>query len=448
MTNTLYLPELRELLANDDRAQLAEFCVALHPARTAEFMEGLSAEETWAVLQHTDATNREEVFGYFELDKQIDMLETLDRGEMGRLIGDLPPDDRVDLLQEVDPEVVKELLPLVPAEERRDILRLRAYPEGTAGAVMTTELARLSESLTVREALEEIGRQARELETIYYIYIVDDENHLRGLVSARQLVAAMGHDETPLGELMERDLVTANVTDDQEDVARTVARYDLLAIPVVDQEHHLVGIVTHDDVIDVVREEAAEDAHRIGAIDPLDVGYLQTSILTLTWKRGMWLVLLLFAALFTAFALKEYEGDLESWKWLVLFIPLVISSGGNSGTQSATLVITGLTMGHITLDDWLRIALRELAQGLLLGGVLAAIAYVAAAVLIGDAASALVVPVTVLLVVVCGTLTGSLLPLMFRRFGLDPAMMSTPFVAAIIDIVGVVIYMQVALAIL
>lgn len=448
MTNTLYLPELRELLANDDRAQLAEFCVALHPARTAEFMEGLSAEETWAVLQHTDATNREEVFGYFELDKQIDMLETLDRGEMGRLIGDLPPDDRVDLLQEVDPEVVKELLPLVPAEERRDILRLRAYPEGTAGAVMTTELARLSESLTVREALEEIGRQARELETIYYIYIVDDENHLRGLVSARQLVAAMGHDETPLGELMERDLVTANVTDDQEDVARTVARYDLLAIPVIDQEHHLVGIVTHDDVIDVVREEAAEDAHRIGAIDPLDVGYLQTSILTLTWKRGMWLVLLLFAALFTAFALKEYEGDLESWKWLVLFIPLVISSGGNSGTQSATLVITGLTMGHITLDDWLRIALRELAQGLLLGGVLAAIAYVAAAVLIGDAASALVVPVTVLLVVVCGTLTGSLLPLMFRRFGLDPAMMSTPFVAAIIDIVGVVIYMQVALAIL
>ena len=274
MTNTLYLPELRELLANDDRAQLAEFCVALHPARTAEFMEGLSAEETWAVLQHTDATNREEVFGYFELDKQIDMLETLDRGEMGRLIGDLPPDDRVDLLQEVDPEVVKELLPLVPAEERRDILRLRAYPEGTAGAVMTTELARLSESLTVREALEEIGRQARELETIYYIYIVDDENHLRGLVSARQLVAAMGHDETPLGELMERDLVTANVTDDQEDVARTVARYDLLAIPVVDREHHLVGIITHDDVIDVVREEATEDAHRIGAIDPLDVGYI------------------------------------------------------------------------------------------------------------------------------------------------------------------------------
>ncbi|MCH8047793.1 MAG: magnesium transporter [Planctomycetes bacterium] len=448
MPNTLYLPELREMLANDDRAELAEFCVALHSARTAEFMEGLTASESWAVLQHTDATNREEIFGYFEQDKQIDMLETLDRTEMGQLIGDLPPDDRVDLLQEVDPQVVKELLPLVPAEERRDILRLQAYPEDTAGAVMTTELARLSESLTVREALEEIGRQARELETIYYIYIVDDENHLRGLVSARQLVAAMGHDETLIGELMERDLVTANVGDDQEDVARTVARYDLLAIPVIDQEHHLVGIITHDDVIDVVREEAAEDAHRFGAIDPLDVGYLQTSILTLIWKRGMWLVLLLFAALFTAFALDRYEGDLNKWKWLVLFIPLVISSGGNSGSQSATLVITGLTMGHITLDDWLRIALRELAQGLLLGGVLAAIAYVAAAVLIGDAASALVVPVTVLLVVVCGTLTGSLLPLLFRRFGLDPAMMSTPFVAAIIDIVGVVIYMQVALAIL
>ena len=144
MNNTLYLPELREMLANDDQRELAEFCVALHPGRTAEFMQGLTAEESWAVLQHTDATNREEIFGYFEQDKQIDMLETLDRGEMGQLIGDLPPDDRVDLLQEVDPQVVKELLPLVPAEERRDILRLQAYPEDTAGAVMTTELARLS----------------------------------------------------------------------------------------------------------------------------------------------------------------------------------------------------------------------------------------------------------------------------------------------------------------
>ena len=448
MTNTLFLPELREMLANDDHAQLAEFCVALHPGRTAEFMEGLTTEERWAVLQHTDATNREEIFGYFERAKQVEMLEILDRAQMAQLIGDLPPDDRVDLLQEVDPDVVEELLPLVPAEERRDILRLRAYPEDTAGAVMTTEFAHLSESLTVREALEELGRQAAHLETIYYIYIVDDENHLRGLVSARQLVAAMGHSETLIGELMERDMVTALVTDDQEDVANTVARYDLLAIPVVNQEHQLVGIITHDDVIDVVREEATEDAHRIGAVDPLEASYLQTSILTLTWKRGMWLVLLLVAALFTAFALKKYEVSLERWKWLALFIPLVISSGGNSGSQSAALVITGLSMGHITLRDWLRILLRELAQGLLLGGLLAVIAYVAAAVMIEDARSALVVAITVPLVVVCGTLTGSLLPLVFRRFGLDPAMMSTPFVAAIIDIVGVVIYMSVALALL
>jgi len=225
MTNTLYLPELREMLAQKDAAGLREFCSTLHPARTAEFMEGLNAEESWAVLQHADAPTRGEIFGFFDKEKQIEIVETSDRAEIAQLISDLPPDDRVDLLNEIDPKIVDELMPLVPVDERRDIQRLSSFPEDTAGAVMTTEFARLSEDLTVGRAFEEIARQAADLETIYYLYVVDQEDHLRGLVSARELVSAMGKPDTPIDDLMTRDIVTVNVGDDQEEVAQKVARW-------------------------------------------------------------------------------------------------------------------------------------------------------------------------------------------------------------------------------
>ena len=448
MTNPLYLPEIREMLAENNAAELQEFCGALHPARTAEFMDGLTAEESWAVLQHAEVPLRVEIFGFFDKEKQVEIIETIDRAEIAELIGDLPPDDRVDRLNEVEPEVVAQLMPLIPADERRDIQRLRSFPEDTAGAVMTTEFARLSEDLTVGRALEEIGRQAGELETIYYLYIVDEEDHLRGLVSARQLVSAIGKPEALIGDLMERDLITVNVSDDQEEVAQKVARYDLLAIPVVDDEHHMLGIITHDDVLDVMVEEATEDAYRIAAVAPLEEGYLETRVFTLTWKRGIWLTIMFFAALLTAFTLQGYRSffDAESVAWLVVFIPLVISTGGNSGNQSATLIITALSTGDITLQDWWRVVRRELAMGLLLGGFLGIVGYCCAWFWFAPGYyQAAVIPVTVLLVVVCGTLSGSVLPLTFRRLGLDPALMSNPFVAGLIDVVGIIIYMQVAM---
>jgi magnesium transporter len=297
--------------------------------------------------------------------------------------------------------------------------------------------------------LEEISRQAEEMETIYYLYVVDEEDHLRGLLSARQLVSHMGKPQTLIRDIMERDIVTVRVGDDQEEVAQKVARYDLLAIPVVDEEHRLVGIITHDDVLDVMVEEAVEDAHRAAGVEPLPESYLETRLLMLTWKRGIWLTILFFAALATAFALSRYHDVLEDIEWLVLFIPLVISTGGNSGNQSAALVITALSTGTISLRDWWRVVWRELAMGLLLGGFLGVIGYFSTVLLTGvDWVHALVVPLTLLLVVVCGTLSGSLLPLGFRRMGLDPALMSNPFVAGLIDVLGIVIYMQVAIALL
>lgn len=471
MINTLFLPELREMLADGDAAGLREFCETLHPARAAEFMEGLTSDEAWQVLLATDQDRRTQIFGFLQHEHQVEIVKVGDRREVAELLEDMAADDRVDLLNEIPQEVVDELLPLLPVEERREIQRLQSYPEGTAGSVMTTEVGRLPESLTVREALDAISRQAEELETIYYNYIVDSENHLQGLLSARQLVSHYRHPDMPIGELMERDVVAVKASDDQETVARKVANYNFLAIPVVDEERHLLGIITHDDIIDVMQAEATEDALRSAAVAPLEDSYLDTPWLTLAWKRGIWLTIMFVAGLATALLLRNYEHTLDEIVWLIFFIPLIMSSGGNTGNQSATLVITALTNGELRPGDWWKVMRRELLMGVSLGLFLGVLGYVCAfgilAVLRGGPAEGstvaeavaqavstptpfelLVIPITLLGVILCGTLSGGALPLIFRKLGFDPALMSNPFVAGIIDICGIVIYMTVAIVML
>lgn len=455
MVNTLFLPELREMLASRDAFELCEFCTALHPARTAEFMEGLDAAESWAVLRHADLKLREQIFSYLDHDKQIEIIHLQDRSEVAELLADLPADDRVDLLHDVHPNVVEELLPLLPADERREILRLREYPEDAAGSMMTTEVAMIDEGLTVRRAIDELSREAEHLETIYYIYIVDHDQHLRGVVTARRLLTALGKPDTPVADLMETDLIYVNADESRDQVTQRVAKYDLHAIPVVDDHRRLVGIITHDDVIDAMRQEATEDAQMIAGVAPLESGYLQTGLVELWWKRGIWLTVLFVAAMFTATALKFYEGQLAKWTWLVMFIPLIMSSGGNSGNQSATLIITALTSGNIQLRDWRRILWRELQVGLMLGGMLGVLGFVLSWLQTMNEPAAhthafwpLVIPLTLVLVVTCGAVSGCLLPLFFKRLGLDPALMSNPFVAGISDILAIVIYMCVAVTLL
>jgi magnesium transporter len=452
MVNTLYLPELREMLAENHTAELREFCTALHAARTAEFMEGLSPAEAWAVLAHADAETRAEIFGYFDRDKQIEIIETSDRGEIGNLIARLPNDDRVDVLNEVKPEIVAELLPHLSALDRRDILRLQSYAEGTAGAVMTTAFARIPEGRTVRETLEEIGRQAENLETIYYVFVVDDREHLRGVVTARQLVSAMGKPHTKIDEIMERDLVTVRVSDDQERVAQEVARFDLHAIPVVDDEHRMVGIITHDDVIDVLREEASEDVYRMAAVEPLVENYLETRFRSIWWKRSFWLSWLFLAEMLTLFVMKGFVDSIEQIVALTLFVPLCIATGGMSGTQAATLITRAMALGHITLADWWRVIRHEVAIGLALGLTLGTMGFVGA-YLVTDHRSlgganpwlfALVISQAVMGICLWGTLVGALLPLAFRRLGVDPAYASSPFVATFVDVTGILILFTLA----
>jgi len=451
MANPLYIPELQEMLASNDVEAIKIFLHTLHPLRTADFMENLEPKEIWAILQHAETPLKVEIFGFFDEAIQVDIIEQADRKSAALFIGDLPPDDRVDMLQDVEPDIVDELMPMVPVEERRNIQRLQSYEEETAGAEMTTDFARLHEDMSVGEALQEIIRQAEELETIYYLYVVDEHDHLRGLVSAKKLIASMTNPQRPLHEIMETDLVTVRIDEDQEEVARKVARYDLLAIPVVDEQHQMLGIITHDDVLDMMVEEMTEDAYLSAAVAPLSETYLETSIPIMSWKRGVWLTVLFFGSSLTALLLTQAETSLATVAWLMSFVPLVISTGGNSGNQSATLIITALSTHEITVGDWVRVVKREFATGILLGGFLAFCGYLLALVL-GfllkqpgiTPFTALVIPITLVLVTLFGTLTGSLLPLLFRRLGLDPALMSNPLVACLCDVSGIFIYLVVA----
>lgn len=446
MLNTLYLPELREMLQHNDSAGLQDFCSTLHPSRTADFMTGLESSEAWQVISSADLDTRTQIFSFFDWDRQVKIIGEENRDQVAEVIAHLPPDDRVDLLSEVDRVVFEEILNRLPLEERRDIMRLSQYPEGTAGAMMTTDVVKLNVNATVRSALDQLTNEANDSEMVYYLYVVDDEQTLKGVVSARELVSAMRRPSRPLSEIMRTDLIAVGAMEDQENVADLVAKIDLLAIPVIDHQNQLLGIITHDDVIDVVLEEATEDAQQMAAVQPLEDSYMRTSVFELSWKRGVWLAILFCCSLFTAIALQQFHSDILPW--MIAFIPLVISSGGNSGSQSATLIITAMSRGDVSLKNWKQVVIREITMGLLLGGALALMGFVTMYLFPSMAALSilfkLVVPITLVLIVMAGTLTGSILPLIFNRIGWDPAIMSNPLVAGIMDVLGIVIYVKVA----
>lgn len=445
MYNPLLLPDLREMLEENDTRALTEFCEVLYPAVVAEVLEGLDSEQVWTVLGNCQFERRAEIFGFLSLPQQVELVKNVNRQQLSKLLEAMSPDDRVDLLGRLDSDLVDDLLPLIAQAERADIRKLLSYPDDSAGSIMTTDYASLPGDITVREALDRLRQQAPDRETIYYVYIIDDGRHLHGLVSLRQLILAKPGSR--LEDIMRRDVVSVRVDDDQEQVANQLGRYDFLAIPVVDNQNRLVGIITHDDALDVMQAEATEDAHLLAAVSPLEDSYLTTPLLTLLWKRGVWLVLLLGTALLTATVLRGYEHISQKQNWMVLFIPLVLASGGNAGSQSATLVIRMVALGEIGRRETLRIAGRELLLAMMLGGGLMLLGFVAAWQFV-SVEKALVVSLTVFLVVIVGAFTGAMLPLGFKRAGMDPALMSNPLIAALVDITGVVIYFTIAAVIL
>jgi len=268
MYNPLLLPELREMLAAHDANGLSAVIDELHPATTADFSEGLSVEETWQLLDYAPVEKQAEVFAFFPIEKQVEMVSGVGRDRMSRLLEAMSPDDRVDLLKRLDSEVVESLMPLVAKAERQDIRTLLSFPEGRAGSVMTTEYASLPADITAGDAIALLRQQAPSRETIYYIYVLDEVRHLLGFVSLRDL--SLAKPSAPVSEIMQREVISVRADQDQEEAARELAKYDFLALPVVDNQNCLIGIITHDDVLDVMIEEATEDAYQMGGVVPMD----------------------------------------------------------------------------------------------------------------------------------------------------------------------------------
>lgn len=452
MVHALFGPEVRQMLQENDDAGMRAFCETLHPATVAEALAGeFEVEEVWRFLEHTGIRDQAAVFEYFPIDWQVRMVEGTGRQHMARLIEQMSHDDRVDLLRRLRPRVAEGLLRLVDEADRRDIATLVSYAENTAGAMMTTDYAWLPETITVGEALERLRLQAPNSETIYYIYVLDDQRRLLGVCSLRDLILAPR--QTPLRDLVNHDAVSVLTTDDREKVAQDLAHYDLLAIPVLDDQRRLVGIVTHDDVIDVVVEEATEDAHRMGAVGPMAENYLDAGFVMVWRKRVGWLSLLFVAGSFTILALRGFQESLGQYPVLALFVALCLGTGGNSGSQAATLITRALALGQLTAGHWLRVLLHELRMGLALGLSLGAMGFLIClllsyVILDNDDVAwwrlALIVSQAVALICLWGTVVGSLLPLAFRAVGFDPAFASSPFVAIFVDVTGIVIYFSIA----
>ncbi len=457
MSHPLFGPEIREMQLENDGPGMKVFCETLHPATAAEALgEGFEPDEVWRVLQHTDIKTQATVFEYFPLDLQVKMVEGIGRQHMARLIEQMSHDDRADLLRRLRPRVAEQLLRLVDEAERRDIANLVRHAENTAGALMTSDYAWLPANITVSEALDRLRLQAPDKETIYYIYVLDEKRHLLGMVSLRNLILATR--QARIGDIMQKDIVTVKLNDDRELVAQQMARYDFLAMPVVDDEGRLVGIVTHDDAIDVVVQEATEDVQRMGGVTPLTENYLEGSFVQVWRKRAMWLAALFVAEMFTFNAMAYFDEAMKSVTVLALFIPLCLSTGGNSGSQAATLITRAMALGQVTVHDWLRVLRHELLMGLALGVTLGLIGFVRAGlltpehVLVNPAGAPqtslwklmLVISQSVAVICVWGTLIGSMLPILFKRLGVDPGIASSPFVATFVDVTGIVIYFSVA----
>ncbi len=452
---SILTPELREMLETNDGEGLREFCEAMHPASTAEFLEELQVGETWQVLSHTNPHRQANILQYFPEPQKLALVRGASRDRLARIIESMASDDRVDLVKDLEPGLREDLLPLVAQAEREDIRRLLSYPEDSVGAVMTTDYAWFPENLTAGEALTQLRLQAPDRETIYYVYVLNTDRRLIGVVTLRQLILAKP--AAKLGEFMERTVLSVQVDENKEQAAQKLAHYDFIAMPVADSEGRLVGIITHDDVMDVVVQAATEDAHRMGAIGPIEEDYLEAKFRTIWRKRSFWLACLFVGELLTVFALASFDETISAIPALTMFIPLCISTGGNSGSQAATLITRAMALGQVSVSDWLRVLRHELLMGLALGvslGVLG-LGVMSLLPLMGLLDSkilanndprmlALVVSQSVSAICLWGTLVGSMLPLGFKRLGVDPGIASSPFVATFVDVTGNIIYFSLA----
>ncbi len=449
MSNPILTPELLELLDSGDRENLNEVVEAVHPAEIAEFAAALDDTDVWRLLAMLDQRRAAEIFSHFTLERQVELASGANRRAIARMLEDLPHDDRADLVQQLEPAVTEQILPLVAKAEREDIRKLASYEEGTAGALMSSDYATLRPDLTVAQALDQIRYQAPNKETIYYVYVVDDVHRLIGFVSLKDLI--LGKPAELVRDIMHEDVISIEVNADQEPAAHLIEKYDLLALPVVNGDRKLVGIITHDDALDAIRQEQQEDVEKLMAIGGRHAAgeYLRAPAWTHFRNRVGWVVILAILGLVSGFIVQSFEDLLMQFAILAAFMPMLADTGGNTGSQSATLVVRGLAMRELQPRDVVRILSKELFVSVMLGVVLATVAF-GRVVLMGGGATlpeeftlvriATAISIALGLQVVSATLIGALLPLGAAKMKWDPAVVASPALTTVVDITGLLIY--------
>lgn len=454
MAHPLFGPEVRMMLLEQNAAGMKAFVETLNPITVAETLSGdaFPVEQVWEVLGKADPRGQAKVFEYFPIDWQVKMAQGAGRPQMARLIELMHHDDRVDLLRKLPPLVSEALLRLVDEADRRDIAALSRYGENTVGSIMTSDYAWLPADLTAQQAIGRLRAQAPDRETIYYVYIVDEATRkMLGILTLRALV--LSDPATPIRKLMlTNDLVALRAADDQETAAEALQKYGLIAIPVLDDERRLVGIVTHDDIVAVINQEATEDIQRQAAVGPIRESYLEAPLAKVWYSRGKWLALLFVMQMVTINAMLFFEGELKALLILSAFVPVCLSVGGNAGSQAAALVTRAMALGQVHTADWARIVRRELLVGLALGAAIGLLGlgrtwlFTSAGEVEPASLAHLSYTIALSVAAIClaGTMVGSLLPLAVARFGGDPAIASVPFIATLSDVLGILIYFNIA----
>lgn len=436
---------LADWLADGRSGALDAVLARSHDADIAQTLNLLTPADAVRSLRAIAQERQARVFGYLDARQQTAMAGLMERGALAAIVSAMSHDERTDLFKALERDEQAHLLPALAEAEREDLNRLAAYAEGTAGSIMTSDYAVLAPDLTAGQALDALRMQAPGSETIYEVCVVDAQARPIGTVELRDLVLAMP--QMPIARLMHGFVVSVPATAPREEAARQIARYDLIALPVIDETGRLVGIVTQDDAMDVVEEEATEDFHRVGTVPNLSASLRDAGIGMLYRARITWLVLLVFGNILSGLGIAYFEDTISAYVVLVFFLPLLIGSGGNAGSQSATLMVRALATGDVRFSDFGRMLSREIVVAVSLGLTMAVAVSVLGAVR-GGAEVALVVALAMTLIVVIGSLVGMTLPFLLQRFRLDPATASAPLVTSITDAAGVLVYFGIATALL
>lgn len=411
----------------------------------ATVLEYISTDAALELLRRYPQDKQSTLFGYLAPEVQSAVGQKMSRSELTILFENMDHDERADLYNRLTEKERESILPGLAHAEREDIRTLASYEDGTVGAIMTSAYISLTSELTVTEALDRIRLEAPDAETIYQVYIVDEQRHLIGTLSLRDLILASA--DTTLDHIMIKDVIRSNVNEAQSEAAHYIARYDLLALPVVDDEQRMVGIVTHDDALDVTQEESTEDQMRLGAVGSMSMSLKHASIGMLYKTRVFWLVILVFGNIFSGAGIAHFEDLIESMVVLVFFLPLLVDSGGNAGSQSATLMVRALATGDVRMRDWFSMLGKELTVALLLGLSMAfAVSFIG--FFRGGHEIAIVVSLTMVVIVIVGSVIGMSLPFILTKLNQDPASASAPLITSICDASGVLIYFNIASMIL